>query len=139
MRQNSSVVLSMIGHLHKHWVRQFCSQSPLTCTPYRGSAYPEPKLTILLAFTTASGCTQNSVTCHPTLSSVNRLQKNLSSCPKLLDHHIKGYRLFHGRTPKITPTAISACAPTLGATAPVLVPVDVAATSRIQISYYLAI
>jgi hypothetical protein len=42
----------------------------------------------LLAFTTASGCTQNWATCHPTLSSVNRHQKNLSNCPKLLDHYI---------------------------------------------------
>ena len=45
-------------------------------------------LTTLLAFTTASGCTQNWATCHPTLSSVSRHQKNLSSCPKLLDHHM---------------------------------------------------
>jgi hypothetical protein len=41
----------------------------------------------LLAFTTPSGCTQNWATCHPTLSSVNRHLKNLSNCPKLLDHY----------------------------------------------------
>jgi hypothetical protein len=44
----------------------------------------------LLASTTASGCTQNWATCHPTPSSVNRHQKNLSNCPKLLDHY-RGY------------------------------------------------
>jgi hypothetical protein len=49
---------------------------------------PRPQ-TILLAFTTASGCTQNWATCHPTLSSVNRHQKNLTNCPKLLDHDSK--------------------------------------------------
>jgi hypothetical protein len=52
----------------------------------------------LLAFTTASGCTQNWATCHPTLSSVNRHQKNLSNCPKLLDH----YKIYYGSTSGLT-------------------------------------
>ena len=47
-------------------------------------------LTTLLAFTTVQDFTQNWVTCHPTLSSVNRHQKNLSNCPKLLDHYTLG-------------------------------------------------
>ena len=41
------------------------------------------------AFTTASGCTKNWATSHLILSSVNRHQKNLSHCPKLLDHYSK--------------------------------------------------
>ena len=48
----------------------------------------------LLAFTTACGCTQNWATCHPTPSSVNRHQKNLSNRPKLLDHHKQSFGQF---------------------------------------------
>jgi transposase InsO family protein len=44
-------------------------------------------LTELLALTTAPVCTQNWATSHPTLSGVNRHQKNLLNCPKLLDHY----------------------------------------------------
>ena len=43
-RQKSSVVLSIMGHLNRHRMRQFCSQSPLVCTPQGGSAYPEFRL-----------------------------------------------------------------------------------------------
>ena len=46
------------------------------------------ELALTLAFTTQSGCTQNWATCLPTLSSVNRHLKNLSNCPKVLDHYI---------------------------------------------------
>ena len=34
----------MMGHLHTHWVCQFCSQSPLARMPYEGCAYPELRL-----------------------------------------------------------------------------------------------
>ena len=48
---------------------------------------PTILLTTLLASTTVQDFTQNWVTCHLTPLSVNRHQKNLSNCPKLLDHY----------------------------------------------------
>ena len=44
----------------------------------------------IVRFTTQSDCTENCATYHPTLSSVNRHLKNLSNCPKVLDHYIWG-------------------------------------------------